>query len=52
VRRGVSDPADLAGYVVYAPPHTTLEEVVRVAGTCWTIERGFEVAKREGSGSL
>jgi SRSO17 transposase len=47
VRRRVSDLADLTAYVVFAPQRTTLEEVVRVAGTRWTIESGFEAAKGE-----
>jgi SRSO17 transposase len=47
VRRSVSDPADLTAYIVFAPQRTTLEEVVRVAGTRWTIESGFEAAKGE-----
>jgi SRSO17 transposase len=45
VRRRVSDPADLTAYSVFAPQRTTLEEVVRIAGTRWTIESGFEAAK-------
>jgi SRSO17 transposase len=47
VRRSVSDPTELAAYVVYAPQATTLEEVVRVAGMRWTMEIGFEAAKGE-----
>jgi SRSO17 transposase len=47
VRRSVSDPTELAAYVVYAPQATTLEEVVRVAGMRWTIEICFEAAKGE-----
>jgi len=47
VRRSVSDPADLAYYVVFGPASTTLEEMVSVAGTRWTIETGFETAKGE-----
>jgi SRSO17 transposase len=47
VRRSVSDPADLPASLVFAPQRTTLEEVVRVAGTRWTIERGVEAAKGE-----
>jgi hypothetical protein len=36
VRRSVQDPDDLAYYVVFAPKEsTTLEELVRVAGTRW-----------------
>jgi SRSO17 transposase len=47
VRRRVSEPTDLAAYVVYAPQDTPLEGVIRVAGTRWTIESGFEAAKGE-----
>jgi SRSO17 transposase len=47
VRRRVSDPTDLSAYVVFAPHEITLEAVVRVAGTRWTIESGFEAAKGE-----
>ncbi|XGV94433.1 MAG: IS701 family transposase (plasmid) [Leptolyngbya sp. BL-A-14] len=47
VRRSVSDPIDLAYYVVFAPTSTTLAEIVSVAGTRWTIETGFETAKGE-----
>jgi SRSO17 transposase len=47
VRRSVSDPTDLNAYVVFARQATTLEEVVRVAGSRWTIESGFEEAKGE-----
>jgi SRSO17 transposase len=45
VRYSVSDPTDLTAYVVCAPQETILEAVVRVAGTRWTIESGFEAAK-------
>jgi SRSO17 transposase len=47
VRRSVSDPRALQAYVVFAPQDTTLAEVVRVAGTRWTIESCFEAAKGE-----
>jgi SRSO17 transposase len=47
VRRGISDPRELQAYVVFAPHDTTLAEIVRVAGTRWTIESGFEAAKSE-----
>lgn len=36
-----------AYYVVFAPRAATLEAVVRVAGTRWAIEQGFEAAKQE-----
>jgi SRSO17 transposase len=46
VRRNVEDPEVLAYYVVFAPKQTTtLEELVRVAGTRWQIESCFEEAK-------
>jgi SRSO17 transposase len=47
VRRSISDPADLTAYLVFAPQAATLEEVVPVAGSRWTIESGFEAAKGE-----
>ena len=47
VRRRLSEPTELTAYVVFAPPPTTLEEVVRVAGSRWTVESGFEEAKGE-----
>jgi SRSO17 transposase len=47
VRRSGSDPKDVTAYVVFAPQATSLAEVVRVAGSRWTIESGFEGAKGE-----
>jgi SRSO17 transposase len=47
VRRGVSDPTDLAAYVVFAPQDTPLAQVGRVASARWTIESCFEAAKSE-----
>lgn len=47
VRRSVSDAKDLAYYIVFAPQATSIEEMVSVAGTRWTIETGFETAKGE-----
>jgi SRSO17 transposase len=46
-RRGVSDRAELAYYVVSAPEKTSLEEIVKVAGTRWAIEESFESGKGE-----
>ncbi len=46
VRRGIAEPEKLAFYVAFAPGDgTTLEELVRVAGTRWRIESCFEAAK-------
>ena len=47
VRRSLSEPTELTAYVVCARQNTTLEQVVRVAGTRWAIESGFEAAKGE-----
>ena len=51
VRRSLSDPTDLAYYVVFAPQGTTLQQLVQVAGQRWRIkqsfEQSFELAKGE-----
>jgi SRSO17 transposase len=47
VRRNLSTPTEVTAYVVFAPQATTLEEVVRVAGSRWTVESSFEAAKGE-----
>jgi SRSO17 transposase len=47
VRRRMSTPKEMTAYVVCAPQATALEEMVRVAGSRWTIESGFEAAKGE-----
>jgi SRSO17 transposase len=47
VRRSLSDPTDLQAYVVFAPVGTALGELVRVAGSRWTMEGAFEAAKGE-----
>jgi SRSO17 transposase len=47
VRRSISPPKELTAYIVFARQETTLAEVVRVAGTRWTIESSFEAAKGE-----
>ena len=47
VRRSHGDPEDLQGYVAFAPADTTLEQLVRVAGSRWTIEVAFAAAKGE-----
>ena len=46
-RRSVAKPGELAFYVCFGPSDTTLEELVRVAGTRWAIEECFEEAKGE-----
>jgi SRSO17 transposase len=47
VRWSLSAPTELTASVVFAPQATTLEEVVWVAGSRWTVESGFEAAKGE-----
>ena len=46
-RRSIAKPGELAFYVCFGPADTTLEELVRVAGTRWAIEECFEEAKGE-----
>ena len=41
------NPQELSYYVCFGPAETTLDELVRVAGTRWAIEECFEEAKGE-----
>jgi SRSO17 transposase len=45
IRRSLADRSERAYYRVYAPATTTLAEVVRVTGSRWKIEEGYEQAK-------
>jgi SRSO17 transposase len=47
VRRRISEPTPRRASVTYAPQDTILGEVVRVAGTRWSMEQLFEAAKGE-----
>lgn len=48
VRRSISDPEEVAYYVVFAQRKAvTLEQLVEVAGSRWQIEQAFEAAKGE-----
>jgi SRSO17 transposase len=47
IRRSLSDRSERAYYRVSAPATTTLAEVVRVTGSRWKIEEGYEQAKGE-----
>jgi SRSO17 transposase len=47
LRRSISDPTDLAYYLCGGPPRTTLQELVRVAGSRWAVEECFEIGKGE-----
>ncbi len=44
-RRSIAKPGELAYYVCFGLAWTTLEDLVRVAGTRWAIEECFEEAK-------
>ena len=45
VRRSLSTPDELAYYLVYAPDQTAVPAIVRVAGTRWSSEDVFTLAK-------
>jgi SRSO17 transposase len=47
IRRSLGEKHELAFYLTSAPPGTRLADLVRVAGTRWTIEECFEAAKGE-----
>lgn len=46
-RRSVSEPEDLAYYLVFVPSETPLAEIVRAAGSRWRIEEAIAEAKGE-----
>ena len=48
LRRSLSDAEDLRYYLVFAPPTTTLEQMVQVCGGRWHIEEDFENGKDLG----
>jgi len=47
VRRSIAKPEEMTFYLTHAPEATTLDALVRVAGTRWSIESLFEQAKGE-----
>jgi SRSO17 transposase len=47
IRRKIKKPEEFTFYLTLAPAMTTLAELVRVAGTRWTVESCFEAAKGE-----
>lgn len=46
-RRSLTDPKQLAYYLAYAPPSNSLETLVRVTSSGYTVEQCIEVAKGE-----
>jgi SRSO17 transposase len=47
IRRKIAEPEAFRFYLTLSPEETTLPELVRVAGTRWTIEACFEAAKSD-----
>lgn len=47
LRRSLAKPEEIAYYTVFAPAQATLREIVRAAGSRWSIEECFESAKGE-----
>ena len=45
IRRSLCDPSERAYYRAWGPASTPLTTLVRVAGSRWTVEEGFEQAK-------
>jgi hypothetical protein len=48
LRRSLLDPHDIAYYLVFASPGTTLPQMVKAIGARWHIEEAFEAAKDLG----
>ncbi len=46
-RRSLADPTDVAHYLVHAPANTSLEAMVKAAGSRWPVEECFESGKGE-----
>jgi len=46
-RRSLSDRTEVAYYICFCPTGTTLDELVRIAGSRWMVEECFQAAKNE-----
>ncbi len=46
-RRSLSRPDEISYFIAYCPAETTLDELIRVAGSRWAIEECFQTAKQE-----
>jgi SRSO17 transposase len=46
-RRGLTDHTDIAYYICFSPAGTSLDELVRIAGSRWMVEECFQTAKNE-----
>ncbi|MGX1117396.1 SRSO17 transposase [Streptomyces ambofaciens] len=52
-RRSVARPQEISYYIAYCPAGTTLDDLIRIAGSRWAIEECFQSAKQEcGPGRL
>lgn len=47
IRRNIKDQNDVAFYIAFAPNSKSLEDMAKAAGSRWTIEECFEMAKGE-----
>lgn len=47
IRRNIKDPNDIAFYIAFSPDSKSLEDMAKAAGSRWTIEECFEMAKGE-----
>jgi SRSO17 transposase len=47
IRRSITDPGELAYYLCFGPAGTTIDQLVRIAGSRWAIEECFASAKNE-----
>ena len=46
-RRSVSRPEEISYYIAYCPAGTTLDELIRIAGSRWAVGECFQTAKQE-----
>ena len=53
IRRSITDPGDLAYYLCFGLAGTTIDQLVRIAGSRWAIEECFALRQeRTGPGPL
>jgi SRSO17 transposase len=45
--KNVSRPDQVSYYIAYCPADTTLDQLIRIAGSRWAIEECFQTAKQE-----
>ncbi|GHB68777.1 hypothetical protein GCM10010347_43800 [Streptomyces cirratus] len=46
-RRSIRWPDQISYYIAYCPAETTLDELIRIAGSRWAVEECFQTAKGE-----